>query len=247
MTVPALVLAGGLGTRLREITGDRCPKPMAPVEVDGTPYPFLEFPLGHLYAQGVRDALICIGHLGEQIQRHFGDGKRFGMRFTYDDAGESLTATRLQHALRHITAPVVLVVCGDVFQHLELEPFLARFHAQPRWLLQLAAYTGPISVTHNVALADDGTVIGFNPGGVAGNRTGVETGTLALRPRALENLNPEQQLALTDDIYPGLIAQRALGAFPTMAEFFDIGTPAGYRHFCAHAKAGSAPPLSLLG
>jgi NDP-sugar pyrophosphorylase family protein len=246
MTIPVVVLAGGLGLRLRDITGDRYPKPMVPITVGTDAYPFLEFPLAHLYSQGVRDVLICVGHLGHQIRDHFGNGGSFGMRIRYDDAGSSLTATRLQRAMRLISSPEVLVVCGDVYHPLTLDDFLASFHHAPQWLIQLAVYMGPTTMAANVGMDENRAVTQFGSDSVSGTRVGVESGILALRPQALADLDRGGQLALTDDVYPRLIGKGALGAFPTDVDFFDIGTPEGYRRFSAHAAAHKAVALSQL-
>src|SRR6185369_7759248 len=67
--IPVAILAGGLATRLRPIT-EKIPKSLVPV----ADKPFLHHQLTLLHSQGVRHAVLCIGYLGEMIQRDFGDG-----------------------------------------------------------------------------------------------------------------------------------------------------------------------------
>ncbi len=74
----AVILAGGLGTRLRPVTVT-IPKPMVPVA--GAPY--LEHQLRLLAEQKIRDVLVLTGYLGEQVEEYFGDGARLGLRMTY--------------------------------------------------------------------------------------------------------------------------------------------------------------------
>lgn len=74
----ALVMAGGRGVRLRPLT-DSTPKPM--VRVAGRP--ILERIVLHLVGFGVRRVILAVNHLGDQIRRHFGDGRRFGCRIDY--------------------------------------------------------------------------------------------------------------------------------------------------------------------
>jgi NDP-sugar pyrophosphorylase family protein len=74
----ALVLAGGKGERLRPLTSDR-PKPMVPVNDK----PILEHHLAWLAGNGVTDAVLLCGYRHEAIQRHFGDGHRWGLRVSY--------------------------------------------------------------------------------------------------------------------------------------------------------------------
>ena len=74
----ALVLAGGKGERLRPLTADR-PKPMVPLN----DRPILEHHLEWLAGNGVTDVVLLCGYMHEAIQRHFGDGSRFGLRVVY--------------------------------------------------------------------------------------------------------------------------------------------------------------------
>jgi NDP-sugar pyrophosphorylase family protein len=245
----AIVLAGGLGTRLAAITADRYPKPMVLVPLDRGSVPFLEFPLAHLRAQGITKILVCIGHLGARIQEHFGDGRRFGLDIGYDDAGAVLTGTRLLHAMRQTTASPLLVVCGDVYHPLDLRRFLANLRQRPGWLMQLAARLGPgdAAAPANLALDSEEQVLAYDARGVRAARAGVETGTLALHRQVLDAAPEATNFSLTEGLYPRLIAQRSLGAFVTDADFFDIGTPERFARFCGYARSGGAVPLSRQG
>ncbi|MBU4573591.1 MAG: NTP transferase domain-containing protein, partial [Proteobacteria bacterium] len=84
----AAVIAGGLGTRLGALTKD-IPKPLVPV----AGRPFLEHQLGLLKAGGVDKVVLCIGHLGEQIQAFVGDGSRWGLEVAYSLDGSTLLGT----------------------------------------------------------------------------------------------------------------------------------------------------------
>ena len=76
---------GGLGTRLAPLT-ETVPKPMFPVGGK----PFLEHELGLLRRSGVGDFVLCVGHLGEQVEAHLGDGSRLGVRIGYSHDGPRL-------------------------------------------------------------------------------------------------------------------------------------------------------------
>ena len=67
MNIPVIILAGGLGTRLRSVVGD-VPKPMAPIHGR----PFLEYQLAHLKDQGVRSVTLAVGYMANVIEQHFG-------------------------------------------------------------------------------------------------------------------------------------------------------------------------------
>ena len=86
--VPVAVLAGGLATRLHPITRT---VPKALVEVAGRP--FIDHQLALLRANGARRVVLCLGHLGEQVVRHLGDGSAHGLEVSYSHDGDRLLGT----------------------------------------------------------------------------------------------------------------------------------------------------------
>ena len=78
--IPVLVLAGGLGTRLRSVVADK-PKALAPIMGK----PFLEIQIELLKDQGATHFVLCVGYLSEQISETFGDGSKFGVRIDYSE------------------------------------------------------------------------------------------------------------------------------------------------------------------
>ena len=86
--LPVAILAGGLATRLRPIT-ETIPKAL--VDVAGVP--FICRQLDYLHAQGVHRVILCIGYLGEMIQKVVGDGSKFGLEVSYSPDGPVLLGT----------------------------------------------------------------------------------------------------------------------------------------------------------
>jgi NDP-sugar pyrophosphorylase family protein len=87
-SLPVVILAGGLATRLRPLT-EKLPKSL--VEVAGRP--FLEHQIALLRRNGITEIFLCVGYLGEMIENLFGDGKRLGVRIDYSYDGEKLLGT----------------------------------------------------------------------------------------------------------------------------------------------------------
>ena len=101
----AVILAGGRGTRMHPLTLDR-PKPMVPV----LGRPFLEYQIEQLREQGFKKVLLLLGYLPEVVQRHFGDGRRFGVEITYSiTAPDQLTSSRIATA-RQLLDPCFLLL-----------------------------------------------------------------------------------------------------------------------------------------
>lgn len=119
----AVILVGGLGTRLRPVT-EEVPKPM--VEIEGRP--FLEFKIESLKKYGIKDFIFCVGHLGHVVEEYFGDGKRFGVNIEYSYEKEGLlgTAGAIKNA-EHLIKGDFISMNGDTYLDIDIEKLL-NFH-----------------------------------------------------------------------------------------------------------------------
>ena len=114
-----VILAGGLGTRLRPYT-ETIPKPM--MNISGKP--FLEYQLAHLRNCGTKKILLCVGYLGEQIENYFGDGKNFGLDIKYSYEEKQLgTAGALKNVEPLIKYDSFIVMNGDTYSDFNLREF----------------------------------------------------------------------------------------------------------------------------
>ena len=151
-----VILAGGLGTRLRPIT-ERVPKPM--VEVAGRP--FLEHIVRHLVAQRFNRFLVLVGYLGEQVQGHFGDGVRFNASINYAKEPKPLgTAGAIGNAFTQLE-PEFLLLYGDSYLPMDYRE-VVRTYRQSKLRGSMVVYDNALQdtgVTNNVALNPNGTVV----------------------------------------------------------------------------------------
>lgn len=116
-THEAIILAGGLGTRLAGVIGD-CPKAMAPV----AGRPFLEWQLDYLIAQGITRVILSVGHLADRIIAHFGDRYR-GVDVIYAREERPLgTGGALKAALARVEGPGAFALNGDTLLVDDLSP-----------------------------------------------------------------------------------------------------------------------------
>src|SRR6185503_12909575 len=122
-SVPVAILAGGRATRLGSLT-ETVPKAM----VDVAGQPFIDHQLALLRRRGLRRAVLCLGHLGEQVQAHLGDGKRLGMALSYSFDGPSLlgTAGALRRALP-LLGETCFVMYGDAYLDIDYGAMLQEF------------------------------------------------------------------------------------------------------------------------
>ena len=121
--IPVAILAGGLATRLRPVT-EKIPKSLLPV----AGRPFLAHQLEMLHVRGIRRAVLCLGHLGEMIQREFGDGSEFGVQLDYSFDGPKLLGTggAIRRALP-LLGYEFFVLYGDSYLPVEYQPIAEFF------------------------------------------------------------------------------------------------------------------------
>ncbi len=234
-SLTTLVLAGGLGTRLRPVVSDR---PKALAEVGGRP--FLAHLLGWLEGQGVRRVILCTGYLGEAVEAAFGD-RQGALSLLHSREPEPLgTAGALAWALRHPVSDPMLVLNGDAFLETDLGAFLA-------WYQALAVRQGVLlmsvpdrSAFGGVELGEGGRIERFLEKGAAGPGP-VNAGVYLLHPEDLRALPLDRPTSLERDCFPSW-AGRTLYGFQADGSFHDIGTPESYRAadaFTRHPSGGS--------
>ena len=219
----AVILAGGLGTRLSPLTRTM-PKPMVPVA--GVPY--LEHQLRLLKQQGIIDILLLTGYLGNQIESYFRNGDRFGLSIRYSQEASPMGTGGALREARSLMADDFLVIYGDSYLPIQYAPVLERLRASKAGGL-LVVYdnrSGESTVPNNVALGPGGYVTCYaKDAGQEFDLQYVEAGVLAFRKSALELMPVAGIVSLEKHLFPLLIARRELIAFITPQRFYDIGTP----------------------
>jgi NDP-sugar pyrophosphorylase family protein len=233
--IPALILAGGAGTRLRAVVSDR-PKPMAPV----AGRPFLELQVAWLARQGVRRVVLCTGYLHEHVRSHFGDGRAFGVHVEYSVEPSPLgTAGALKLAEGLAGRGPFLVANGDSLLDVDLAGLVAA-HAAHRaanasCVGTLVLCTVPdarefgrveIDAQRRVVRFDEKSATQAGP-------ALVNAGVYCLEPTLLELVAPGRAASLERETLPlALSKQLALFGHPVEGPFVDIGTPRGYERMC---------------
>lgn len=229
----AVILAGGLATRMRPRT---LTVPKAMLEVAGRP--FVEHQLERLAACGVREVVMCVAHLGEQIEAHVGDGRRFGVEvaWSYEPAGHLLgTAGAIRAALDRL-APSFLVTYGD--------SYLPFDYAEPLRVLDAHAdCDGVMAVFHNAGRWDESNVITDGTWVTryekhTGDRAfdHIDYGATALRRDVIAALPAATPVGL-DTIQRDLAARKRLRACIARERFFEIGSPEGLDALDRHLRS----------
>jgi len=223
MTREALILAGGLGTRLRAVVADR-PKPMA--EVAGRP--FITFVLDHLVRHGCARAVLCLGHMGELVPPVL--GQNYGpLELAYSFEQTPLgTGGALRNAAPLLSENDVLAMNGDSFCDIDLGA-LDRAHRACGGAVTLAALW--LTDRHRSgALTVDGSgrVVGFESRPSAPSPGLINAGVYMLRRDVLNMMQPGRKVSLEDELFPALVERKELFAWQVNGRFIDIGTPESY-------------------
>lgn len=220
----AIILAGGLGTRLRSAVPD-LPKPMAPV----SGRPFLEHQLDYWLAQGVTRFILSVGYRYDAISRHFGEAYR-GIPVGYAIEREPLgTGGGLMLAARELAAPgPFLVLNGDTYFEVALGT-LRDFHAARGADIALSLLRSPQQGRYTgLETGAAGEVLSLN----TGKKGGLANGGVYLVSHALLDGGawpPGSRLSLEEDILPtALRAGKRMFGLEFPGRFLDIGIPEDY-------------------
>jgi NDP-sugar pyrophosphorylase family protein len=243
--VQVVILAGGLGTRIREISGD-LPKALVPIKG----IPFVYYQLHRLAAEGVDDVVLSLGYKAEMIRTAVGDGRRFGLRVSYADEGNRLRGTA--GAIRYaadlgLIQEAFFVLYGDSYLPIEIPPVWEASH-RGRLLL--------MTVMRNVGKWDKSNVR-YEPGrpllydkrcsdpSLAGMDY-IDYGLMVLRKDFVLNSVPADTIADLADIMGAASAVGDVEGYPVSERFYEIGSPQGIRDFEDYVTANPAATPDIL-
>ena len=224
-----MILAGGLGTRMRPIT-ETIPKPM--IAVAGKP--FLEWQLKLLRDGGIANALLLVAYLGEQIEEYFGNGAKTGGGVEYSYEPSPLgTGGALKNAEAKLRDWFVLVN-GDTYLAIDYERLIRDF-VGANCQAMIVAYEKPAmakaeipasGLPGNLGVSSNGKVTAYRKHDPQGLNH-IDAGVIVLKKEVLADLPADQKCSSEEEIYPKLIARGELRAWVTTEPFYDMGSPAG--------------------
>jgi NDP-sugar pyrophosphorylase family protein len=221
LEIPVAILAGGLATRLRPIT-EKIPKSLIPVAGK----PFLAHQLELLRSRGIRRVVLCVGYLGEMIQRQFGDGSALGMKLDYSFDGPKLLGTggALKRALP-LLGMEFFVLYGDSYLPVEYRP-IAEFFRRSGKLGCMTVYRNEGKYdTSNVVFRDDEIVVYDKKNPVPEMRH-IDYGLSLFRARVFESYPASEPFDLAD-VMGKLVQEKQLAGYEVRERFYEIGSPAG--------------------
>lgn len=213
----AVIMAGGKGTRLGELTR-AIPKPMIPIG----DRPILERIIQLLVSHGIRRVFLSVNYMSDMIEDYFGDGERFYCKISYLRESEPLgTAGPLRMLPGKPSHPLV-VMNGDLLTNINLGRFLA-FHESGQFAATMALRRHVMNIPFGVARVEGSQVrsIAEKPE----LTYDINAGIYALSPDALDLIPPEGPFPMTGLMQACLDGDLGVGAYPMHESWHDIGLP----------------------
>jgi NDP-sugar pyrophosphorylase family protein len=228
----ALILAGGLGKRLRAAYAAG-PKSLAPVGRQ----PFLDYLLKWLRAEGVEDVILCVGYKRSRIRRHVGSGRKWGLRVRYSIEKKLLgTAGAVKKAGEMLAGERVFVVNGDTFLDVNLRKMSAFHRDQKGWATLAVARVADARRFGTLQLDPRGRVTVFLEKSASGAddtcacpRRQINGGVYLFEKKLFSRIPARGQVSLEKEVFPRLLLEKRLFGFVTDGYFLDIGVTDDFR------------------
>ena len=233
----AILLCGGMGTRLRSVVSDR-PKPMA--DICGKP--FLQYLLEMLRDKGITEVIFALGYMGEMIEEYFQDGSAFGLKISYSYEEEPLgTGGAIRNALPKILEEEVLVLNADTYFPMDYQG-LYRFHQENDGDFSLATRAVPDISRYGAVRRDAaGRILAWNEKLEDGGQplAGEINGGIYVMKKSLIAEIPEGKQSLEQDCVPKWLSEgKRIFGLPFDGYFMDIGIPKDYQQFITDVEQG---------
>jgi len=226
----AVILAGGLGTRLKTVAGDL---PKALVLVSGRP--FIEHQLELLRKNGFDDVLLCIGYKGEMIEEHLGDGAAFGLKVSYSresparllgTGGALINAFPMLHK-------AFMVLYGDSYLPTDYSQIMRAFASKNTPAL-MCVYRNENKWDRSNVRIEGSSVIFYSKKSGGEKSDYIDYGLSIYRKSVMETyLSAVLPLDLAL-IQEDLVARRQMEAYVVKERFYEIGKPSGLAELEKH-------------
>lgn len=225
MTLQVVILAGGFGTRLQPLTKE-IPKALIPV----CGKPFLQYQLNWLSRHGLRNVVLCVGHLADKIEAFAGDGRAFGMQIAYSrEEGDLLGTAGVLRKAETLLEDDFCVLNGD--SYLPINPLDAiEYFKAKRYAAMMLTLRNQNQYGKSNATIENGLVTVYEK---QGNRPGLEFidyGMQMFRKEVLRLIPPDCFYDL-GDLYDQLIRKKKLASYMVSQPFYEIGSVCGLERF----------------
>ena len=220
--VTVAVLAGGLGTRLRPVIGER-PKLLA--DVGGRPFAALL--LDQIARFGFREVVLCVGYLADQVEAALG-AQHGPLRLRHSRESSPLgTGGALRLALPCFASEEVMVMNGDSYCEVDLRDAWSWHRARNAEASLVVVEVPDASRYGLVELDESGLVRRFSEKQDCRQAGWINAGIYLTSRHRIQELPEGRPLSLERDVLPGWV-ERGMWGYRTRGRFLDVGTPQSY-------------------
>ena len=222
MNITAVIMAGGKGTRIREINSE-VPKPMIPL----LNKPILQYEIETLKSQNITDIILVTGYLGDQIVSYFGDGSKFGVSIRYIEEKEPLGTAGSLYYLKDKVTEDFLLLNGDNIFNVDIERFYEA-HRKNHCLATILTHPNNHPYDSGVIVADKDNVVMkwmTKEEERLWYRNRVNAGLHFLNSKILDRFTEVKKIDLDREVLKPLIAEKQLYVYDSPEYIKDMGTP----------------------
>ena len=233
MLLPVVILAGGMATRLRPLT---TAVPKAMLEVNGEP--FIAHQLRLLQKQNIRNVILCVGFLAEQIRDFVGDGSQFNLQVDYVADGPQLLGTG--GAIKQVLPQVergFFVLYGDSYLNCDYAAVQTAYVKSQKLGLMTVFHNENLWDTSNIEFAN-GKLLAYDKKHRTRRMRYIDYGLGILTPEAFQYAPKEQTFDLAI-LYQNLLQKNLLAAFEVKERFYEVGSFTGIEELGAYLQKSS--------
>ena len=225
-----VILAGGIGSRVQSVAGGQ-PKALIPV----AGRPFIEHQFALLMQSQIRDVVLCLGHLGQLIEQHVGDGSRWGLHVQY--ARENPTSLLGTGGALVNASPLLhenfMVMYGDSYLPIDYTGF-AHAYKQCGCPTMMSVYRNDGKWDHSNTRVANGRVVFYDKKAASGAADFIDYGLTAFRRDVIQHYVGHPVPLDMAVILQDLVEKNALAAWEAPTRFYEIGKPEGLRELEKH-------------
>jgi len=234
-SLPVVILAGGLATRLRPLT-DKIPKSL--VEVAGRP--FLEHQITLLRKNGISEIFLCVGYLGEMIEELFGNGEQFGIQIIYSYDGDKLLGTG--GAIKKLLARLpedFFVLYGDSYLPIDYRAVATHFQASKKPALMTVFRNDDAWDRSNVWF-EDGNIRRYSKAEHLPQMRYIDYGLTACRRSIFESCPADEPFDLAI-VFEELSQRGELAGYEVHQRFYEVGSHEGLEELDELLRSVNSP------
>lgn len=235
---PVAILAGGLATRLRPLT-ETIPKSL--ILIQGEPFIFHQLRL--LKKQGIERVVICVGYLGDHIEKKVGYGDNFGLQIQYSYDGSTLLGTggALKKALP-LLADDFFVLYGDSYLPCDFETIQTAYQRQkqqnPPKRALMTVYPNQGAWDASNVEYREGAIVQYDKQNRNASMQHIDYGLGIFNQWVFSSISDTQPTDLAT-IYQDLLQQQQLAAYEVSVRFYEVGSSQGIQEFTHYIRSAS--------